>query len=1657
MIYILPTQRTKSSSGIGPAPLPPQKQSAGIRSGLPLILPPFTGSLIRVNSPEEHQLQSMVAEYGRLPANHPSVAYLTALAKKVNPGFDGEIVILCNHPQANAFVMGESKDIFITQKLLNKFNYEEELAFVLSHESVHIQENHTKRKSQWHERTGDTRTAETEADFKGARALDEAGINPEGAVRAMKTLNGKKGFADHTHGAPLDRELNFLSAIPFHDLQNLDHQLTPLPAFLKKTGIQPPLSVRVQEMPLAELGKILKTANYYQLRSMLEGVEAEWNKVSSYMPHFTDTLPPSELKKSQLLQRKELLITRAKEMIGKLVTRNGQPDKFTSICTSFYLHCLGIKEEATAAFSDEEFEWLAGNISILGRGEAGIERINKNNAFGYFRKHVNFFFNNYMARGIKEYLEQRHQSFSEIAGKINTAKSEDEARKYLEGILAANNMEASAYGEEIARQVKSRNYGIAGVSWILFDSRLFSDLSFRSFGKDFDKYFEINQKALNMIEVEIKEALPFFPLDQALQALWEFNKRGDFIDEKSQPFHELLELCNGALRALEKMGEKGGMSLDKLQTFYLWMRSERRKPRFEYADAYSPLLNEQEKERKEEAGVRFKKLIGEECEKRSPHLAGRAMEIVKRLMLETPEAPINSRSKIINLSALSAEEIKELSGVFSQLWFLREHIGLWFLSSNDPFIQIEAASEREIKGKASNLFDRIEGNEEKLKHAFKALLLSGSTNNLLSALGYWGAEPQAKVSLEKLIKLEELYLTAAREVSVIKEREYTIKEMVSSEGYRALARSCLKEFLSGSLSIEEKIAALKRLPSLRSGKLFDNSKITDEGYFKDFVREAKAKASSVDELLLLTFLIPSTLDRVTIQRKIVLEQAKKLAFTEARAFLEGLTDLPQEALYPAVEYVCEKLPTTLEEHQAALEIFEANMRKTDPSKLGITASLDALGYMYLSGLELVKLGLASGTNDKLFRRELFDKWIKTLSGSENADILRYQIWTDGPKEGESYEKFCEEGSSHTQMGYIFKYEKSINYEINEGRNNYHALLETLYGMDRSTRKAFLRRILIGDKGALMQKEERHELAKYLLDYRLNPEAQKDLKETIGEVLGAFMETGTTENIYLLLSPIIEENFMIQPANGQPYHELADAVASEKHAEGSKAFLLDQMNTEKIVLYCREMGWSCWPWGAESIKFPKWEQIKDKREKEIEARWIAPFQGELVRKMSEQIIMAMIGQVVERKDYAALLADQKEKDLLTVFGVQGGDTRPALDPIDLVLKAGTLMGPAGVRFLQLLGQYIDIPAEYREAFDKVYDSMEGQTRLSAYSTFRREAKRGLNRTYFEEVEQLGKRIGGGSLVSVHEVILKDGAKEVLKITNPNALYRAEQYLGIIREVIEHLAKQHPEQAQTYSAVRLLFEDIGEWIVRDVRDERFFENDRKVFADYNQYSNGGAYRLRIPKHRELSGSYIKAEEFIEGHNLTKVRIKGRAAEEKGYLTVSESEYKDIVCLLTQTYFRMISKGLAHSDFSPGNIRITDNKEVALLDRNFYLELGAQDIGFFKKLLSSIANPEKLPGIVTDYLLSLPVNQSKVGQKAEIERKIAEVLQGKRGNWEKVLVDSLIAVRGLGIKMPLEITLLIKNLKVLNNLARKAGFGSLIEAVFYRQNPEALGGAN
>jgi len=37
------------------------------------------------------------------------------------------------------------------------------------------------------------------------------------------------------------------------------------------------------------------------------------------------------------------------------------------------------------------------------------------------------------------------------------------------------------------------------------------------------------------------------------------------------------------------------------------------------------------------------------------------------------------------------------------------------------------------------------------------------------------------------------------------------------------------------------------------------------------------------------------------------------------------------------------------------------------------------------------------------------------------------------------------------------------------------------------------------------------------------------------------------------------------------------------------------------------------------------------------------------------------------------------------------------------------------------------------------------------------------------------------------------------------------------------------------------------------------------------------------------------------------------------------------------------------------------------------------------------------------------------------------------------------------------LIKNLKVLNNLARKAGFGSLIEAVFYRQNPEALGGAN
>jgi hypothetical protein len=60
--------------------------------------------------------------------------------------------------------------------------------------------------------------------------------------------------------------------------------------------------------------------------------------------------------------------------------------------------------------------------------------------------------------------------------------------------------------------------------------------------------------------------------------------------------------------------------------------------------------------------------------------------------------------------------------------------------------------------------------------------------------------------------------------------------------------------------------------------------------------------------------------------------------------------------------------------------------------------------------------------------------------------------------------------------------------------------------------------------------------------------------------------------------------------------------------------------------------------------------------------------------------------------------------------------------------------------------------------------------------------------------------------------------------------------------------------------------------------------------------------------------------------------------------------------------------------------------------------------------------------------------------------------KGNW-RAISGFLVDLRRTGVKLPLEMTLIFKNMNALQQMARKAGFDNLVEAYLYTPPPGAV----
>lgn len=343
----------------------------------------------------------------------------------------------------------------------------------------------------------------------------------------------------------------------------------------------------------------------------------------------------------------------------------------------------------------------------------------------------------------------------------------------------------------------------------------------------------------------------------------------------------------------------------------------------------------------------------------------------------------------------------------------------------------------------------------------------------------------------------------------------------------------------------------------------------------------------------------------------------------------------------------------------------------------------------------------------------------------------------------------------------------------------------------------------------------------------------------------------------------------------------------------------------------------------------------------------------------------------------------------------------MDALGLLIEIAQSLGSIGVRFLQLMGLYMEVPPKYQEAFKKVYSNVKGQFKLTAYDTVKTHLEPAKRRNM-----KLGHRLGGGSIITAYRFDT-DEISGVIKVVNPNIVAQVNTVFDILERSFKILVEENEDK---YGPLLSVLYTVKKWILADVKlagcqelDAQFAKNHQGVA------SSNGKYQAGIPKVFLYHDKFV-LEEFIEGQTLQ-------------HLEALPEDMLEIADFIRQQVFNQVIGSILHSDIHPGNFMVTPAGKVYWLDRTLLLALSEEEQ---QLLLTSImqGSPQATIKYFIKGLLQLPVNKEKFD-----DEKRDEVLDHLHQFQTLDLIShvkaAVIYLRKIKVEIPFNIDMTLKNL--------------------------------
>ena len=395
-----------------------------------------------------------------------------------------------------------------------------------------------------------------------------------------------------------------------------------------------------------------------------------------------------------------------------------------------------------------------------------------------------------------------------------------------------------------------------------------------------------------------------------------------------------------------------------------------------------------------------------------------------------------------------------------------------------------------------------------------------------------------------------------------------------------------------------------------------------------------------------------------------------------------------------------------------------------------------------------------------------------------------------------------------------------------------------------------------------------------------------------------------------------------------------------------------------------------------------------------------------------------------RDIARLLVKYGRSDLVKEAGL--GDIADYTDDGDVPAKAEELtddlerMGPTYIKLAQLMSTRADlIPPPYAKALSRLQDSVEPFS--------------------FEEVErivteELGVRLSrafasfdatplaSASLGQVHRATLRDGRPVVVKVQRPGIKERIAEDMEALAELAE-FADKHSEAGRKYG-----FGELLEQFRRSLNGELDYRREAvnlthlsRIVSDYD--------RIVIPE---------PIDDYTTDVVLTMDYIPGRKITELGPLSKMELDGCALAEQLFEAYLdQILVEGFFHADPHPGNVLITDDNRIALIDLGMVARIPGDMRKKLIKLLLALSDGNGKAAAEAAVTLGRPLEDF---DEATFTIRAADMVERSQGATVQdidagTMVMELMRISGdYGLRLPAELSMLGKALLNLDQVARE-----------------------